>query len=208
VDLPLFRGLRLATGYFGVETSSVLDPRDPLTERLAGVAWRPNATKWAPVLESMPRARLVSMARRSDNIRTDVHAIDISRVALVDQSADQSIVALTGAPGSVRVIADRAGSIVLETTAVGRQLLIVTERFHAGWRATEDDRQRETTRVYGDYIGCVVDPGRHRVMFTFAPDSTRTGLRVSLAGMALTLVMTTILWSPWEREGSATAGMA
>ncbi len=201
VNLPLLRGLRLATGYFGLETSSVLDPTDPLTQRLAGVAWRPSGTTWVPVPDSMPRARLVSTAQRSRDVKNDVHTIDISRVALVDRSIET----LSGSPdhrGSVRVLEDRPGSIVLETTATDTQLLVVTERFHGGWRVTEDDRERETARMYGDYLGCVVQPGQHRVVFTFAPDSARYGLRASLAGVVLTLVVTTFLW-PMRIRGTA-----
>jgi hypothetical protein len=201
VNLPLLRGLRLATGYFGLETSSVLDPTDLVTERIAGVAWRPSGTRWAPVPDPMPRARLVSIARRSGNIRADVHTIDISRVAL----ADRSIEGLSGSPdlrGWVRVLEDRPGSIVLDTAAASTQLLVLTERFHGGWRAAQDDRDRETTRVYGDYLGCVVEPGRHRVRLTFAPDSARYGLRTSLAGVLLTLVLTTLLW-PGRGRGMA-----
>ena len=201
VNLPLLRGLRLATGYFGLETSSVLDPADPLTERIAGVAWHPSGTTWMPVSDSMPRARLLSVAQPSGNIKADVHAIDISRVALVDRPID----GLSGSPGergSVRILSDRPGSIVLETTAARRQLLVLTERFHAGWRATEDERELETTPVYGDYLGCVVEPGQHRVTLRFAPESARQGLRASLAGVALTLVMTMVLW-PLRVRGPA-----
>ncbi len=201
VNLPLLRGLRLATGYFGLETSSVLDPADPMTHRIAGIAWRPNGTTWVPVADSMPRARLVSMAQSSGNIKADVHAIDISRVALVDRPI-AGLSDSSAERGSVRIVSDRPGSIVLETTAAGRQLLVLTERFHGGWRATEDERGRETMRVYGDYLGCIVEPGHHRVAFTFAPESARQGLRASLAGVALTLVVTTFLW-PLRIRGTA-----
>ena len=190
VNLPILRGLRLTTGYNGLEPVSILDPSDPLTERLAGAVWRPSGTAWTPVVAPMPRARLVSEARPSRDIKADVRTIDIARVALVASPID----GLSGAPGSARLAIDRPGTIVVDTNAEGRQLLVVAERFHSGWRATQDNGARDTTRVYGDYLGFVVDAGRHRVAFTFAPDSARQGLRVSVAGVALTLVAAAVLW--------------
>ncbi len=195
VNLPLFRGYRLATGYFGVETISVLDPADPLTQRLAGVSWRPVGTKWEAVSDPMPRARLVSVARRSSDIASDVHAIDIARTALVTASAPASADSLSGDPGIARVIADRAGSIAVDTDAAGRQLLVVTERFHDGWRAAVDGGiEQPAIRAYGDYLGCIVEPGHHVVQLTFAPASTRNGLRVTLAGVSLTGLAAILLW--------------
>jgi uncharacterized membrane protein YfhO len=93
----------------------------------------------------------------------------------------------------VQVLSDRPGSITVETAAAGRQLVVLSERFHAGWRATQDGRERTTTPVYGDYLGCVVDSGGHRVVLTFAPDSARHGLQVTLAGLVLTGVATMLL---------------
>ena len=76
----------------------------------------------------------------------------------------------------------------LETSASGRQLLLVTERFHSGWSVKADGARRDIVRVYGDFLGCVVEPGTHRVTFAFAPDSARQGLRLSLAGLSLAVV--------------------
>jgi uncharacterized membrane protein YfhO len=84
---------------------------------------------------------------------------------------------------------------VVETISDVAQVLVLTERFHAGWRATHDGAARETIRVYGDFLGSLVDPGRHRIALTFAPASAAYGLAASLAGLALTVVATTVLWS-------------
>jgi hypothetical protein len=143
----------------------------------------------------MPRARLVATARPSDDINADVRRVDLARVALVDKTvAGLSGVAGREESGSLRVVEDRPGSIVVETASDGRQLLVLTERFHGGWRATQDGAARETTRVYGDFLGCFVDPGRHRVALTFAPASAVYGLYASVAGLALTVIVTTLIW--------------
>jgi hypothetical protein len=194
-NVAVLRGLRLTPGYTGLTSSSVLDPADALTQRIAGVAWRESGRTWMRVPDGMPRARLVSVAQPSVDVKADVGRIDISRVALVDRvvSGLAEPSAEPGNPGSVRITEDRPGSIVLETTTAGRRLLILTERFHSGWRAAQDGGEREAMRVYGDYLGCVVDQGQHRVTLTFAPASARYGLEASLAGVALTLAATMLL---------------
>jgi hypothetical protein len=144
----------------------------------------------------MPRARLLTEARESHAVAADVHAIDVARVALVGRTVD----ALSGTPGMARVISDRPGSILVETNAEGRQLLVLSERFHDGWRATEDGRDREAIPVYGDFLGCVVDAGRHQVAFRFAPASARNGLLLTLTGLLMSMVATAVVWSVGKRE--------
>jgi uncharacterized membrane protein YfhO len=94
------------------------------------------------------------------------------------------------------MISDRPGHMVVETTAAGAQLLVTTERFHAGWRASEDERELQTVRVNGDFLGCRVDAGTHRIDLTFDPPSLRQGIRIASAGFALTVVAVGLLWMP------------
>ena len=140
--------------------------------------------------DTMPRARLVSIAQRTDHARDDVRRIDIARVALVDRPIE----GLEGAPGAARAIIDRPGHIVVDASTPGTQLLILTERFHDGWRVSEGDRSVPAIRVYGNYLGCVVVPGVHRIVFTFAPNSLRDGLRLMWLGLALTAGAIVVLW--------------
>ena len=201
-NLAVLRGMRLTPGYTGLAPSSVLEPTDPIAQRIAGVEWREVEYKWVPLPDSMPRARLMSSIQRSHDVKTEIGAIDISRTALVDRDIE----GLSGSPGSAVVLEDRPGSIVVETRADGTQLLVLTERFHSGWRATEDAAARDPIRVYGDFLGCLVSPGHHRIALTFSPASATDGLRASLTGLALAVVATMALWprrarSPREQDG-------
>jgi hypothetical protein len=196
-NVGVLRGLRLMSGYTGLVASSVLDPDDQTTQRIAGVAWREVGYTWTPTADRMSRARLVSTAQPSADIRADVRRVDLARVALVDRAVKELTgqIGGRGDQGSVRIVEDRPGSIVVETDADQPQLLVLTERFHSGWRATEDAGAREPIRVNGDFLGCLVDPGHHRVALTFAPASARYGLRASVAGILLTVVATMLMWS-------------
>ncbi len=197
-NVAVLRGLRLTPGYTGLVSSSVLEPGDSLSERIAGVAWRQTETAWLRLPGTMPRARLVPVARLSTNVKDDVHGIDIARVALVDRPVPELAAPSADSVSAVRIVEDRPGSIVLETAEARPQLMVLTERFHSGWRAIQDGRERETLRVYGDYLGCLVDAGSHRVTFTFAPASARNGFRLSLVGVAMTMAVTIFL-APWRR---------
>jgi hypothetical protein len=194
-NIAVLRGLRLATGYTGLVASSVLDPDDPTTQRIAGVEWREAGYAWTRTPDHMARARLVATARPSADIRADVRRIDVARVALVD-AAVKGLSSEGGGEdtGSARVIEDGPGSIVVETVSGGPRLLVLTERFHRGWRASEDGVARETIRVYGDFLGCRVGPGKHRVALTFAPESALYGLYATVIGLALTVIVTTLIW--------------
>jgi hypothetical protein len=195
-NLAVLRGMRLTPGYTGLAPASVLDIADPDVQRIAGVDWRETADgHWLRVPNRMTRARLVSTVQHSGDVPADVHRIDISRVALVDRD-----ITVSGVPGSARVLEDRPGSIVVETRADGPQLLVLTERFHGGWRATQDSQPREPVRVYGDFLGCVVDAGQHRVALTFAPASATYGVGATLTGLVLTIVATTVLWPARARS--------
>ena len=202
-NVAVLRGLRLASGYTGLVATSVLDPDDRITQRIAGVAWRQVGYTWTRTSDGMSRARLVSTAQPSADISADVRRVDLARVALVERPVEGLSASIGGNSdqGSVRIVDDRPGSIVVETDANQRQLLVLTERFHSGWRATTDAGAREPIRVNGDFLGCLVDPGRHRVALAFAPASAKYGIRASVAGILLTAAATLLMW-PAQRAGT------
>ena len=41
-----------------------------------------------------------------------------------------------------------------------RQLLVVSESYHPGWQAAVDGVPQPVLRVNGDFLGCVVGPGK------------------------------------------------
>jgi hypothetical protein len=57
-----------------------------------------------------------------------------------------------------------------------------------------DDDERAPVRVYGDFLGCVVDAGRHRVALTFAPESYVYGRRATFAGIAAAVAGAALLF--------------
>jgi len=182
-NLGVLRGVRLSSGYAGLMPASVLDPADELTARLGGVSWRFADHTWARVPDPLPRARLLSNVRVSRDIASDMRAIDIASTALVGAPVTPT----GGPPGEAHLTVDRPGRIVVYALAPEAQLLVLTERFHDGWRADVSGQAAAPIRVNGDFLGCVVPAGTHEVTFTFAPSSVRRGAALTVIGLVLTI---------------------
>lgn len=181
--LAILRGLRLTAGYTGLYPRSTLDFSTPVVERLAGLTWRGDGDRWTRVDDTLPRARMIAQARASTSIAADLATIDVAQVALV---ADAT--ALSGDAGQSIIRVDRPGHLEIDTTSNGRQLLVLTERFHGAWRATVDGSAVTPTAVDADFLGVAVDAGSHHVALKFLPDSFTRGLWITFAGLILTLI--------------------
>jgi hypothetical protein len=188
-DRMLLAGVDRVDGYAGLEPAKLLDYRQLAAQRLGGVAWmlkssseRPSA-QWTSVPMPAPRARLVTRTADEEVLR------DLGRLDFDTAAVDGPLLLPPGAPGSVRVVVDKPGRITIETAATSRQLLVMTESFHDGWRASAADRPLRVMRVNGDFLGCVVEAGTHRVSLEFRPFSLRLGATLSACGLGLTVFL-------------------
>ena len=181
---------RLVRGYVALTPRRSLNYSRPEVRALAGVAWEKDepGDSWRPApLPPRPRAWLASRAVVSRNPVADLATIDPANTALVP-----SPMALPEGPtGIASMTEDHPGRIRVTTTAEVRRLLIVSEAHHSGWRVELDGRKAETIRVDGDFLGCVVPPGRHEVAFRFDPASDRQGRWLSGLGLVLIVALAT-----------------
>ena len=88
----------------------------------------------------------------------------------------------------------RPSDVATGSETATRQLLVLAVRYHSGWTVTVDGRTQCVHRVYVDFLGCRVEPGRHKVRFRFQPQSLAVGRVVSLAALGLV-----IAWPPLTR---------
>ena len=188
------RGTRMAGGYVALAPRSEVDEKSRDWNRLAGVAWKrdeDDPNRWEVLADPLPRVRLV------DRVVVDLHPGDsIPRINLDETAVVQSELGLerSSKAGAASIVADRSGKILVEASADSRQLLIVNEHFHQGWQAFIDEKPASVVRTNGDFLGAVVEKGRHVVSFRFDPKSHRDGIFLSRIGWALLGLVTAASW--------------
>ena len=191
-------GHRVANAYAGADPLRELDYTTLQPLRIAGVQWMyrtdrpPHEILRIP--DPLPRVRLVSEAVAHPDPAAALASIDVATTAIVPAPIPLE----PGPPGRVSLVEDRPGRIGVATRAPGRRLLVLAEKYLDGWSVAIDGRPAELVRVYGDFMGAVVEPGRHEVRFRFDPASLRIGRSVSLAAAALSLVLA-VLGVAWRR---------
>jgi hypothetical protein len=86
----------------------------------------------------------------------------------------------TPAGATARLTSYRAQRVQIQATAAKPSLLVLTDSFYPGWKATVDGRSVPVRRV--DYLlrGVSIGPGRHTVVFSYQPTSWTIGWVVSL----------------------------
>jgi hypothetical protein len=196
----LLAGWSRADGYAGLEPQRRLDPRQLPTLRAAGVRWvRRSATStaidglrdpdpdspWLEVPAPLALVRLVTQVRASDDPARDIARVALETTALVDHP-----VALDGGPpGRLSIALRRPGRWEIDTDCAGRQMLVVAESFHSGWQATIDAHRVPVLPVNGDFLGCVVGPGRQHLVLEFRPRSLAAGWVVTCLGLGLLIAL-------------------
>lgn len=207
----MMKGLRTVSGYVALVPRKRLLYDKPSSLRVAGVGWvMPTADErgqpWKPVPGPLPRVRLVTRAEPTTDANRDIDRIDVATTALVSRALRLP----GGAAGAARLVGDRPGKLDVMTEAGSRQLLVVSESHHRGWRVKIDGHTQPVVRVYGDFLGCVVPPGQHHVQFRFRPTSQVVGPWLSALGLVL---ITIVPLAPFCRQvraprpGSGLAGM-
>lgn len=195
-------GYRQVFGYVSFLPARSLDYTQTIPLRLAGVEWRKarvcadpelrrqklHGASWVPMAEPFPRARMLAEARESRDPMQDLAGIDPARVALTQAPLDLG----GGEPGEAAIVRDEPGRIDVRVYCATRQLLVMAESYHDGWTAEDEDQPLPVMRVYGDFFGCVLEPGSHVVRFRFEPMSFLAGRWISIDGVAVSVLY--ILW--------------
>jgi hypothetical protein len=187
---PIMLGAKFLDGYSALHPKRRLDYTTPAALRVAGVEWvcrypREKAPYLETLTELIPRARLICSSRKSSDPRRDIQEIDVSATALTETDLRLP----PGSPGVATLVSDRPGWVTIETRAATRQLLVLSESYFDGWNVRVDGQPRPILRVNGDFQGCVIDAGKHRVEFRFRPQGFVVGLQLSMLGI---LIM--VLW--------------
>jgi hypothetical protein len=193
-DRAVLLGWRRADGYAGLEPRKLLDYQLLPALRMAGVRWvrrdpstvgiaglKPRDDHWSEVPDPLPKVRLVTQTKLSREPDIDAARIKPGTTALVESPL--SLPAST--PGTAALVAECPGRLTVSVDCPAAQLLVVAESYHPGWQAVVDGQSLEVCRVNGDFLGCVVGPGKHLVELTFQPASLARGWFASMLGLGL-----------------------
>jgi hypothetical protein len=157
-----------------------LDYENTASLQIAGAGWKKQAA-WEPVPDPLPWARLVTRAVVSKEPAREIERLDYRTTAVVAEPVELC----RGAAGTATLLARRNGEALIRTEGSGRQLLVVAESCHPGWTVAIDGQPGELIRVYGDFMGCIVEDGPHEVCLQWRPESLRRGIAVTCLGVLL-----------------------
>ncbi|NOT61585.1 MAG: YfhO family protein, partial [Acidobacteria bacterium] len=146
-----------------------------------------------------PRAEAVTAQTALQRVRGESLSVtDWRQTALLEiaptalpAALQENVASSSGA--QARIVRHHANRLVIETEAERPTVLVVSEVFHPGWRATLDGA---ATRIYAtDYLlrGVIVPAGKHRIVMRYvAPAAQRGAL---LAGVTLLMFLAVIIYA-------------
>jgi hypothetical protein len=158
----------------------------------------------------MPRAYVVYTATP---VRGDAEAVaklldvsfDVRNVAIIDPSEapEVQMERLGGGHRSATpadLTDDTPDRLVVRARAAEPGILVLSERYHDGWRATVDGVPADVFPVNFIYRGVALEPGDHEVVFEFRPRSLQIGAGISAIALVFCLIV--FGWEIRRRSGS------
>lgn len=103
-------------------------------------------------------------------------------------------------PGEVTLTRPTPNRIELDVDRGSGDLVVVSEAYHPGWRATADGERLRVVRANHALIGVYVPPGRHRIALVFEPASFRLGLYLSLGAWLILAAVGTATLPVQQRD--------
>ncbi|MEW6273224.1 MAG: YfhO family protein [Thermodesulfobacteriota bacterium] len=115
----------------------------------------------------------------------DVAVLEEGGVASLGRQAPPRGVAPAGGRDAVRIARERQSELVLEVALERDGLLVVSDTFLAGWRASVDGADAPLLEVNGLVRGVWLRAGSHRVVMRYVPPGLLAGAGVSVLALAL-----------------------
>jgi hypothetical protein len=127
--------------------------------------------------------------------RLDDPAVDPHRTALLDRPLGAALdPPIANAPEEARFVAYQADKLELAVHAQSRGLLVLSENFYPGWRATVNGAYAPIHKVDGGLRGIVVPRGESRIVMQYAPWTVFAGALLTLLAFAGTLLAAALDW--------------
>jgi hypothetical protein len=96
----------------------------------------------------------------------------------------------TALEDTVRIVSLEPERVVIDCAAPGARLLVLSDAYYPGWKASVDGASAAIHRVNRIFRAVVVPAGVHRVAFAYRPVSFRAGALLSILSAALLVLRT------------------
>jgi hypothetical protein len=141
---------------------------------------------------ALPRARIVHEVRSvagETAMRSAIldGSVDFARVVLLERENPQ--LETCAAADSVEIKQYQPDRVTIHVDMQCRGMLILSDAWYPGWRATVDGNPVEIHRAYGLFRGIVAEQGPHEIVMTYRPLSVYLGAALSSIGFLLCAVL-------------------
>jgi hypothetical protein len=145
---------------------------------------------------ALPRAFLVGDSAEVDSQAEAISLMlkdgfDPKRVVVIERAGDYYD---RGAHGSwsesdrATIIEDRRNRVIIKTESKTESMLVLSDNYYPGWRATIDGATAEIRKANCAMRAVKVPAGEHVVVFEFAPARLKASVYVSLASLLAVIV--------------------
>lgn len=92
--------------------------------------------------------------------------------------------------GTAAIIDDSDTSVRITVSQnTSQQILILTDTYYPGWTATVDGKETKIFPVNIAQRGIVIPKGNHDIIFSYRPQSLRRGIKLSVGGLIIVLIL-------------------
>lgn len=195
----------MSVRYYAVPEGAPPDVRATLGQLAGGPMQRVGGLEVFERTEARPRAYVVtSVIAEPDperaTARLDAPGFRPAEEAVVGAepselailTANQAADSAEG--GDAHITRYGAREVEVEARCPGGCLLILTDLYYPGWRATVDGHDAKILRANTLYRSVLLEPGRHVVRFHFEPTSLRVGLGMASACLLLAWGLAASAW--------------
>ncbi|HEX5418083.1 MAG TPA: YfhO family protein, partial [Chloroflexota bacterium] len=148
---------------------------------------------------ALPRAFLVGRVKVVDGPQAAIAAmkqesVDPRDLAIVETLPGNAPGDVLPGGGNAEIIGYASSNVTIAVDASAPSLLVLTDTYYPGWKATVDGREAPIFATDLAFRGVRVPAGHHLVAFSYDPVTFRLGLAVGFIGLVALL-----LFAAWPR---------
>ena len=187
-----------------LQALSLVDNRDHTFQSLVPSNYRlihSGDVKIYENLDVLPRAYLVSNWQEATDVASSLRAMQAE-----DFVVGETAVLITnpvhnphfgeGPAGTATIIQEQPEQIVIQTHSLADTVLVLSDAYYPGWRATLDGKATAVYPANAYFRGVLLPAGQHEVIFSFQPESFRNGRLLSLIGVGVWVLLLLIVVYP------------